>query len=491
MADKRISDLTATTSPIGADLLPIVTDVAGVATTKKVTLGNLTKAFSFTVSNDGSGGYNCDGVADEVQINLAIVAANAAGGGIVFIKAGEYVIASPILMLSNVQVIGEGYGTQISMVAGADCHGFYAVTKDNIAVKDLYFDGSNATTPHFFNYFQDCDNVIIERCFIYACDSDGIHIRVGGGKTFVRNNWVWGCGENGICDIETDNVTIEGNYVWGNGLLYSGGSGLLLRHDSGHVSYINVKNNYFFDNTQIGIYAQAGSHINIEGNYCYSNDNAGIVLGTNGYTNFGCKKSTIVNNHCNNNSATGIQVDSSSDIIVTGNMCMNNGQDAVLVIRLRDGIHLSCASHDCERITISGNDCSDDQGVGVTQQYGIILSTYFGASSFTDINIIDNITVDNETAGVLAQGTNTAVVVKDNNGYNPVGVSAITVTASPFTYTAGASPETVYISGGTVNPIVKGGVTLFVNTGHSVELSPLQSVVVTYSGAPTMNKDIH
>lgn len=41
MANKKITELTALTSPAGADLLAIVDDVAGTATTKKVTATNL------------------------------------------------------------------------------------------------------------------------------------------------------------------------------------------------------------------------------------------------------------------------------------------------------------------------------------------------------------------------------------------------------------------------------------------------------------------
>ena len=41
MANKKITELTALTTPAGADILAIVDDVAGTATTKKVTVTNL------------------------------------------------------------------------------------------------------------------------------------------------------------------------------------------------------------------------------------------------------------------------------------------------------------------------------------------------------------------------------------------------------------------------------------------------------------------
>lgn len=50
MADARITSLTALTAPDTADLLPVVDDVAGTPTTKKITLGDLKKIVKRTVS---------------------------------------------------------------------------------------------------------------------------------------------------------------------------------------------------------------------------------------------------------------------------------------------------------------------------------------------------------------------------------------------------------------------------------------------------------
>jgi hypothetical protein len=68
-------------------------------------------------------------------------------------------------------------------------------------------------------------------------------------------------------------------------------------------------------------------------------------------------------------------------------------------------------------------------------------------------------------------------------------VSTISVTASPFTYTAGKSPEAIYISGGTVSSITKSGTTLFTQSNVTVDMAPGQQIIVTYSVAPTMIKD--
>jgi len=66
-----------------------------------------------------------------------------------------------------------------------------------------------------------------------------------------------------------------------------------------------------------------------------------------------------------------------------------------------------------------------------------------------------------------------------------VGMVPITVGASPFTYTAGATPEQVFVSGGVVTDISISGVSTGLMSG-SFSLAAKQSIVVTYTGAPTM-----
>lgn len=71
----------------------------------------------------------------------------------------------------------------------------------------------------------------------------------------------------------------------------------------------------------------------------------------------------------------------------------------------------------------------------------------------------------------------------------PQGTASITVTASPFTYTAGPTREAVYIRGGTVSDISKNSRTIFTASEQTVVLGPGEAVIVTYSGPPTMEKD--
>ena len=76
-----------------------------------------------------------------------------------------------------------------------------------------------------------------------------------------------------------------------------------------------------------------------------------------------------------------------------------------------------------------------------------------------------------------------------NGGYNPLGPSTVSVGASPFTYTAGLTVETLYLYGGMVSSVTKGGVTLATSSDRVFRLAPNESVIITYSSAPSATAD--
>lgn len=124
MADKKITELNALTEPADEDILAIVDDPAGSPETKKITVENLRKkvrAFPFVAVvalNDPSADYNCDGTDDEVQFQEAEDDVKANGGGIVFVKDGDYE-AGTITHNNTVSLIGSSRRTKITLKAGA------------------------------------------------------------------------------------------------------------------------------------------------------------------------------------------------------------------------------------------------------------------------------------------------------------------------------------------------------------------------------------
>jgi hypothetical protein len=106
-----------------------------------------------------------------------------------------------------------------------------------------------------------------------------------------------------------------------------------------------------------------------------------------------------------------------------------------------------------------------------------------------NLTIQDN-DIDNMSVSTITGAGGTGNLILDNPGDGTVGTPAgITPGASPYTYTAGSRPECVFIRGGTVSDISMGGNTIATSTGStgfSIMLAPNQSIVVTYTVAPTM-----
>lgn len=130
------------------------------------------------------------------------------------------------------------------------------------------------------------------------------------------------------------------------------------------------------------------------------------------------------------------------------------------------------------RVKVIGCTASNGLYTG-TQGVGVLV----GANS-TNVTITDNDLVGNAT-GPITVGSGVTGVIRDNRGLAP-SMTTPTVGASPYTYTAGPQYESVYVSGGTVSGIAVAGQTVFTSTDKVVLLSPGQSVVVTYSSAPTV-----
>ena len=123
-----------------------------------------------------------------------------------------------------------------------------------------------------------------------------------------------------------------------------------------------------------------------------------------------------------------------------------------------------------------------------TQAYGIAINAGVG-----DYLSIQNANLTGNTiGGIILAGAlgGTHNVIANNRGYNPQGQAVITVGASPFTYTAGPSPEVIYVYGGTVSNITMGLAQIAAASPAQVTLPPNASLVMTYSVAPTMIKSV-
>jgi hypothetical protein len=193
-------------------------------------------------------------------------------------------------------------------------------------------------------------------------------------------------------------------------------------------------------------------------------------------------RTAIVGNHIHDNGDVGVYFDNSSTAsynLFAGNHVYNNGLIGAKTYRL--GVRL--AGNGMSYSDFINNVFFDTQGTK-TQRYAFALD-----GTRSNIVIRGNDVRNQLTGAITFTTTNSTEVVKDNIGFQPQGPASITVGASPYTYTAGNTPEMVYIYGGTVSDVSKSSSTIGTATGLSVRLEPNEAVTVTYSAAPTMRKD--
>lgn len=126
---------------------------------------------------------------------------------------------------------------------------------------------------------------------------------------------------------------------------------------------------------------------------------------------------------------------------------------------------------------------------------GGLLYGIFSDGTPADAMIYDNsfVSCTNKIAGAFLGNTR----IERNAGYNPVGASGITPGASPYTYTAGPSPETVYTSASTsITAATQGGVSILpaalgANVPLCIQLEPNEAAVITYTGTLAARKMVH
>lgn len=125
------------------------------------------------------------------------------------------------------------------------------------------------------------------------------------------------------------------------------------------------------------------------------------------------------------------------------------------------------------------------QGVGT----GIQLDSGVTGASIQNNRIVSAVTP-------IANATSAAVVTQNNPGYNPVGTSQSThlVGASPYTYTAGTSSETLYAFCTSITEIAINGVSILAGSTAAtvtLELGPNEQAVFFYTGTLTISTDKH
>lgn len=144
-------------------------------------------------------------------------------------------------------------------------------------------------------------------------------------------------------------------------------------------------------------------------------------------------------------------------------------------------------------------------GSGSPVGFEIQSTTTFNISNntlFGNTNATVGISVGSTATGGVIQGNNlsgtfattivstgSSIRVLDNQGVNPIGPSALTPGGSPWTYTAGTSPQTLYLSASSsITAVTQDSVSLLgaatgANTTFTAGLGPNEQITIAYTGS--------
>lgn len=145
--------------------------------------------------------------------------------------------------------------------------------------------------------------------------------------------------------------------------------------------------------------------------------------------------------------------------------------------------------------------CSDgtlsDNRIGKYSPFGMHKTNNTGIylnNNIDNWSITGNRLLGNSSDALIDVSTGKSVRITDNLGYNGMRpASTLTVGASPFTLTNGHTPASFYVNGGIVSSIVApgGNVALASQSPVALQLGPNESVIITYSTAPTIARMPH
>jgi hypothetical protein len=371
----------------------------------------------------------------------------------------------------------------------------------NVHIENNIFTGLGSATQRALLMFNSASHItVIGNMFTGFNMSIGIdNFTAPCHNISIFGNRFKNIGGYGIRMNEASYVTVSGNEF--ESTFYVGGTedgSMAVSAQSGSTA-ITISDNISKNSGEISVYDSFDAAVT--GNVLIGTIAAGIEINDNQNANTSSDgiRVSVTGNHITNAGGAGVFA-SGSDILIQGNTMRGSGGSGIKIAEggerymlIGNSISNSGESGitvanngDAGAITaslIADNICYDDQGVK-TQEYGLIIF-----NSITDeIRIIDNDFTGNLTGAVSVFAAST-LTFRGNVGYNNQGTAAISVGASPYTYTAGNTPEAVYISGGTVSNVSKNGNTIFAGSPATVWLDANEQLTVTYSVTPTMVKD--
>lgn len=440
------------------------------------------------------------GFDDSAAFNQAVQAATQfQNGAVVYIPAGVYLINAPIVPQSNVSFVGanreqvclRAYRNLVTLATSIIQGGSLTKSPAN-PYKGCYF-GNMELDYHFpgtvtgvslkciyMQYMSQCGFFNI-----YAHDAPATNI----GCDFIDQTFFIGCIANGGGRAQ---------FAALSGAIQPGCSGFGIG-TNGSAQSVQMVDCYASGNYNYGVFFESqGATAALPQGVTVT----GCVAETNGYGFGECGNTNPIYSACiakgsvvrsfGLHSGAGFAINGGTlavqpglNALLSGCQSYGNAGDGIVVDATPAGIASAALANLSPKIV--GCKVTGNTGHGLN----IVASTTSGFN-MTNLQASDNDFTGNTAGAYTSSGNLTGAYLINNIGYNDQQTPAsITVGASPFTYTAGFTPENVYVTGGTIGSITKNGVGLSASvTGDiTIPLLPNQSIIVTYTIAPTMVTD--
>ena len=289
----------------------------------------------------------------DVEIQAACDAVNVAGGGVVYVPSGNWIISTTIGIYSNTHLTGDGYGSGATLLYLANGSNTHVTAKGtptidggdtDVIISNLRIDGNraNQTTSTSDGIYALGSRWTVENCLIKSTAGEGIVLQ-DCVDSVVRNcffsgielqNPAIGCGgtsdRNRILGNEFESclggaINISGqDYFLINNNTFKDNAGVPITFGIGGSNFTTVIGNRLVDNG--GGISLFGNNNSISGNTL--DNSSGITWSTGGASNYNTVTGNTV---ANSTSATtgGITVrddnsTASSYNSIIGNTCFNN-----------------------------------------------------------------------------------------------------------------------------------------------------------------------
>jgi hypothetical protein len=199
----------------------------------------------------------------------------------------------------------------------------------------------------------------------------------------------------------------------------------------------------------------------------------GVILGA-GVSAFSLPRCAISSHYLH-----GVNINGASNVRLTNPLIYNN---SLAGVGAKDGVYVKGSG----TVTIDGGLIGKDTTLPAytePQKCGIELDpAYTGTLVLRGVDLRGNQSFALFDSG----GTATGSSVTNCPGVNPRGTNLQTVGASPYSYTAGLSPEAVNLYGGTGVVSTVNGVAVANTVPAAFTLQPRQTVSISYATLPTM-----